>query len=72
MIKVNLLESVTDRPSGAARVEDKVSSPLMQTLMMAVTVFGLLLLAAGYDFISANAAHEVARVELENQKRINQ
>lgn len=72
MIKVNLLESVTDRPSGAARVEDKVSSPLMQTLMMAITVFGLLILAAGYDFISANAAHEVARVELENQKRINQ
>ena len=72
MIKVNLLESVTDRPSGAARVEDKVSSPLMQTLLMAITVFGLLILAAGYDFISANAAHEVARVELENQKRINQ
>ena len=72
MIKVNLLESVTDRPSGAARVEDKVSSPLMQTLMMAITVFGLLILAAGYDFISANAAHEVARVELDNQKRINQ
>ena len=72
MIKVNLLESVTDRPSGAARVEDKVSSALMQTLMMALTVFGLLILAAGYDFISANAAHEVARIELENQKRINQ
>lgn len=72
MIKVNLLESVTDRPSGAARVEDKVSSPLMQTLLMALTVFGLLVIGAGYDFISANAAHEVARIELENQKRINQ
>ena len=72
MIKVNLLESVTDRPSGAARVEDKVSSPLMQTLLMALTVFGLLVVGAGYDYISANAAHEVARIELENQKRINQ
>lgn len=72
MIKVNLLESVTDRPSGAARVEDKVSSPLIQTLLMALTVFGLLAIAMGYDFISANKAHEVARVELENQKRINQ
>ena len=72
MIKVNLLESVTDRPSGAARVEDKVSSPLMQTLFMALTVFGLLILGVGYDFISANAAREVARIELENQKRINQ
>lgn len=72
MIKINLLESVTDRPSGAARVEDKVSSPLMQTLLMALTVFGLLVVGMGYDFISANAAHEVARIELANQKRINQ
>ncbi|MGI8919095.1 MAG: PilN domain-containing protein [Pyrinomonadaceae bacterium] len=71
MIKINLLESVTDRPSGAARVEDKVSSPLMQTLLMALTVFGLLVVGMGYDFISANAAHEVARLELANQKRIN-
>lgn len=72
MIKVNLLESVTDRPSGAARVEDKVSSPLMQTMLMALTVFGLLVVGISYDFISANAAHEVARIELANQKRINQ
>jgi Tfp pilus assembly protein PilN len=71
MIKVNLLESVTDRPSGAARVEDKVSSPLMQTMLMALTVFGLLVVGMGYDFISANAAREVARAELANQKRIN-
>ena len=71
MIKVNLLESVTDRPSGAARVEDKVSSPLIQTMLMALTVFGLLVLGAGYDYISANATREVARIELENQKRIN-
>ena len=72
MIKVNLLESVTDRPTGAARVEDKVSSPLMQTLLMGLTVFGLLIIGSGYDYISANAAREVARIELENQKRINQ
>jgi Tfp pilus assembly protein PilN len=72
MIKVNLLESVTDRPSGVARVEDKVAGPLVQTLLMALTVFGLLILGVGYDYISANAAHEVARIELENQKRINQ
>ena len=71
MIKVNLLESVTDRPSGAARVEDKVSSPLMQTMLMALTVFGLLVLVIGYDFVSANAAREVARVELARQKQIN-
>lgn len=72
MIKINLLESVTDRPSGAARVEDKVSSPRVQTLLLALTVFGLLVLGAGYDYVSAKSAHQAAEHELENQRRINQ
>lgn len=72
MIKINLLESVTDRPSGAAMVEDKVSSPRVQTLLLALTVFGLLVLGAGYDYVSANSAHQAAEQELENQRRINQ
>ena len=44
MIKINLLESVTDRPKGVALVEDKVSSPRIQTLLLALTVFGLMAL----------------------------
>jgi Tfp pilus assembly protein PilN len=71
MIKVNLLESVTERPKGVAMVEDKVSSPRIQTLLMALTVFGLLVLGAGFDYMSANTAHGAAQRELENQKRIN-
>jgi Tfp pilus assembly protein PilN len=71
MIKVNLLESVTERPKGVAMVEDKVSTPRIQTLLMALTVFGLLALGAGFDYISANTAHGAAQKELENQKRIN-
>ena len=72
MIKINLLESVTDRPSGAAMVEDRVTSPRIQTLLLAFTVFGLLVLGAGYDYVSANSAHQAAQHELENQRRINQ
>lgn len=72
MIKINLLQSVTERPSGAARVEDKVSSPRMQTLLLALTVFGLLVLGAGYDYVSGKSAQEVAQSELANQQRINQ
>lgn len=72
MIKINLLESVTERPSGAAMVEDRVSSPRIQTLLMAITVLALLVLGAGYDFVSAKSAQEVAQHELENQRRINQ
>ena len=72
MIKINLLESVTDRPQGVAAVEDKVSSPRMQTLFLALTVFGLMVAAMGYDYVSSNSAHAAAQKELENQKRINQ
>jgi Tfp pilus assembly protein PilN len=72
MIKVNLLESVTDRPQGVAAVEDKVASPRIQTLLLALTVFGLMFLAMGYDYVSANMAQTAAQKELDNQKRINQ
>jgi Tfp pilus assembly protein PilN len=71
MIKVNLLESVTDRPQGVAAVEDKVASPRMQTLLLALTVFGLMVLGMGYDYVSSNMAHSAADRELQNQKRIN-
>lgn len=72
MIKINLLESVTDRPSGAAKVEDKVTSPAVQTLLLALTVFGLLVLGAAYDYLSANAAQQKAQLELDKQRHINQ
>ena len=72
MIKINLLESVTDRPQGVALVEDKVSSPRMQTLLLALTVFGLMVVGMGYDYVSSNMAHTAAQKELDNQKRINQ
>ena len=72
MIKVNLLESVTDRPQGVAAVEEKVASRAMQTLMLALTVFGLMVVAMGYDYVSSNMARAAAQKELDNQKRINQ
>ena len=72
MIKINLLESVTDRPQGVAAVEDKVASPRMQTFLLALTVFGLMVLAMGYNYVSTNMARTAAQKELDNQKRINQ
>jgi Tfp pilus assembly protein PilN len=71
MIKINLLDSITDTPRGAARVEEKVTSPRIQTLLLAMTVIGLLVLGAGYDYVSAKSAHASAQVELEKQQRIN-
>ncbi|MDX6574580.1 MAG: hypothetical protein QOE96_533 [Blastocatellia bacterium] len=72
MIKINLLESVTDRPAGVAFVEDKVSSTRTQTFLLALTMVALLVLGMGYDYVSANAQHESATQELEKQKRINE
>ena len=72
MIKINLVESVTDRPQGVAAVEEKVASPRTQTLLMMLTIVGLLVVSIGYDFISSRAANAGAKRELENEKRINQ
>jgi Tfp pilus assembly protein PilN len=66
MIKINLLESITERPTGAAMVEARVASPRVQTMLL-----GLLVLGVGYDYVSSRSNHETARVELEKQKAIN-
>lgn len=71
MIKINLLESITDRPTGAAMVEARVASPRIQTILLAGTVFGLLVLGVGYDYVSSKSNHEAAQREVETQRRIN-
>lgn len=71
MIKINLLDSVTDRATAIAFVEDKVSSTRTQTFLLALTVLALLVLGIGYDYVSTNAQHQAATKELERQQRIN-
>jgi Tfp pilus assembly protein PilN len=71
MIKINLLDSVTDRSRGSvAVVEQKVTNPLMQTLLLALIVSGLMVVAMGYDFVSSRWALTKAQSALEEQKRI--
>ena len=71
MIKVNLLESITDRSVGVAFVEDKVSSARTQTFLLALTVMALLVLGVGYDYVSTKSKHDNAVKELDRQQRIN-
>ena len=71
MIKVNLLNSITDRPASVAFVEDKVTNTRTQTFLLALTVAALLVLGIGYDYVSANAQHNSAVVELDKQRSIN-
>ena len=47
-----------------------MASGSVQTLLLALTVFGLLALGMGYDYISSQSAHAAAQHELENQQRI--
>jgi Tfp pilus assembly protein PilN len=70
MIKVNLLDSVTDRTRGVAVVEQKVTNPAMQTLLMAVVVLVLMVAGLGYDYVSAGASKSKAQKDLDEQQRI--
>lgn len=71
MIKINLLESVTDRQAGTVvAVERKVASPMSRLLLMSLAVAGLLLLYVAFDIISTQRAKANAEEELAQQKQI--
>lgn len=70
MIKINLLDSVTDRARGVAIVEQRVANPATQTIVMAVAVTAMLAILIMWDYASANSEKAKAQAELENQQRI--
>lgn len=71
MIKINLLNSVTERQNGAiVAVDRKVSSPASRLALSAVVVFVLLAAVVGWDIISSQMAKADAEQELARQKTI--
>jgi len=71
MIKVNLLDSVTERhQSSAAVVEERVANPAARFWMLGGAVGVLLGLAMFFDFYSAAASQKKAQAELEKQQQI--
>jgi Tfp pilus assembly protein PilN len=70
MIKVNLLDSVTERASSAAVVEERVANPATRFWLLGAAVFGLLALAMVFDYVSAAASQTRAKAELEHQQQI--
>jgi Tfp pilus assembly protein PilN len=70
MIKVNLLDSVTDRAKGVAAVEERVANPRMQTLLFALVVFGLLAAGMFYDYYSSTSARDEQLSQKAEQERI--
>lgn len=72
MIKVNLLDSVTERQSSTAAVEAKVANPAARFWMLGGAVMALMALAMVFDFYSAAASQSKAKAELEKQELIAQ
>jgi len=71
MIKINLLNSVTERQGGAVNsVDRKVSSPASRLLLMSLVVGFLLAAVVGWDVISTQMAKTEATRQLEEQKQI--
>jgi Tfp pilus assembly protein PilN len=71
MIKINLLNSVTERQSGATvAVERKIASPVSRLLLMTMAVAFLLMAVVGWDVISTQMARTEAERQLEEQKQI--
>ncbi|MFN0280310.1 MAG: PilN domain-containing protein [Pyrinomonadaceae bacterium] len=71
MIKINLLNSVTERQAGTVvAVDRKISSGSSRLLLMSVVVSVMLAAVIGWDIISTQMAKTAAEAELNNQKTI--
>jgi len=71
MIKINLLDSVTERQAGTAVVvERKIASPASRLLLMTIAVAFLLMAVIGWDIISTQMAKTAAEQELAEQQRV--
>ncbi len=70
MIKINLLDSVTDKGSNFAAVEARVATPSMQGKLLLLVVVALTALGMFFDYSTANSAKAAAQTQLEEQQRI--
>ncbi len=71
MIKINLLNSVTERQGGAVvAVDRKIASPAARLVVMSLVVTALLAAVIGWDLISTQMAKTEAERQLAEQKQI--
>jgi len=71
MIKINLLNSVTERQGGAVQAVDrKIASPASRLVVMSLVVAALLAAVIGWDVISTQMAKTEAERQLAEQKQI--
>ena len=71
MIKINLLNSVTERQGGVVvAVDKKVGSPATRLILMSLATVFLTVAVIGWDVISTQLAKADAERQLEEQKQI--
>ena len=70
MIKVNLLDSVTDRTRSVAAVEAKVTNPRARSGMLMAVALALTVLGVGFEYTSANNKNAAVKEELARQEEI--
>lgn len=71
MIKINLLNSVTERQGGAVvAVDRKISSPMSRLLIMSLAVGFLLLVVITFDIVSSQRQKNQAEADLAEQQQI--
>ncbi len=71
MIKINLLDSVTERQAGTVTaVERKMGSPVSRVVLLSIAVAFLLFTVIGVDIIGTQMAKKEAERQLEEQKQI--
>src|SRR4051794_41986040 len=71
MIKINLINSVTERQTGTvAAVDRKISSGGSRFLLLSIVVAVLLATVIGWDVISTQMAKTEAERQLDEQKKI--
>jgi Tfp pilus assembly protein PilN len=71
MIKINLLESVTEKHATTSNVVNKkVANPMSRLMLMAVACAALFVLVAGADVLNSSMKKTEAEKELANEKEI--
>ena len=72
MIKINLLESVTDRDKTVAALETKVTTPHVRSSVLALVIVGLAVCGMAFDWMGSTHARTAAQAELARQQQIAQ
>lgn len=71
MIRINLLESITDKPTSAAvLVEKKVSNPASRFYLLSAVIGGLLIVTAAFHYLWATSSKARADEQLAEQQKI--